>query len=471
MLPLLTGAQTMQYTSNKIPLDNESAIIAGSFNDTLHIIKKNTRGGLSLYAYNKAMELVQSKLLYQAKKGEPFEVLQVIDYSAYYYIFLGNRRKEKGTVLKVYPSGKVEDQTAKLVSEVEGLFPQHLSISKFQKVENHSVLSIMYYDSSQQKAYLSVHYLDSLLAKKGEHTVSLVYNPYDNYIHEVILPDLRTAYILKSYRGFTEKAGQADIFHYSFVTAVATKVTIAETGVSFTNPLLNYNAQDSSLLFFSSVRKQGRQAATFQNKYYSLGFNKILDETSLPRLIDIKTIQNEKSVFIIDKVHHVSLNQVNNVSRSPNVYYNARPPVYDPITGYYVNDRSYGPRYGPNFETGYKRTDVNLRILWSDQQSGMKNDTLLTTKKTRFKSEYLNSFLLRTVNKYLMFYCINYSARGKTISYVSVANGQFSEEDFLAVNPRYDYMLYMSKKLNDNQFIVPYTYKGSLGFVKISMKR
>lgn len=471
VLPLLTGAQTMQYTGNKIPFDNESPVIAGSFHDTLHVIKKNNKAGFNLYIYNRKMEFVQSRLLHPGYRGAQYEVLQVIAYTNYYYVFLGNRRKEKGIVLKVYASGKSEDATSKLVTELEGFFPQHLSISRMQKVEDHYVFSMMYYDSSEQKAYVSVHYLDSMLTKKKEHTLSLLYNPYENQIHDVMLPDLKTAYILKSYKAFSEKAGQVDLFHYSFATEVATKVTIAENGMSFTNPVLHYHAHDSSLLFFSSVKNGGRQGFTAPHKYYSLAFNKVLDETSSPRLIQIKIIQNEKSVFIIDKVHDVSLNEVHNVWRTPNVYYNTRPPVYDPIRGYYVSDRTYGPRPAPNYETGHKRTDVNLRMVWSDQQSGMKNDTLLTTKKTRFKAEYLNSYLFRSGTKYMMFYCVNYSARGRTISYVSMNGGGFSEEEFLPVDHRYDYMLYMARKVNDTQLIIPYTYKGSLGFLKISMKR
>jgi hypothetical protein len=470
VLPFISGAQTLQYTSNKIPVDNESPIIIGAFRDTLHIVKKD-KDGMRLYTYNRNMEFLESKLLHKSNKGEQYEVLQDISYAHYYYLFLGSRRREKALVLKVYPSGKFEDQTSRLTSELAGLFPNHISISKFQKVEDQCLLSIMYYDSSQQKAYLSVHYLDSMLVKKAEHTVSLVYNQYQNYINDVMFPDVRTAYIVKSYRPFSENAGQVDIFHYSFASESATKVTIAEKGMSLSNPLLHYNAQDSTLLFFSTVRSLGRQGLSNQNKYYSLAFNKVLDETSLPRLTEIKNIQNEKAVFIINKVHDVSFNNMSNTVRTPNVYYSARPPIYDPVRGYYVSDRTYGSRYVPNFELGHKRTDVNLRLVWSDQQSGLKNDTLLTTKKTRFKAEYLNSFLFRSAGKYTMFYCINYSARGKTISYVSVDGGKFSEEEFLPVNHRNDYMLYMAEKLNEHQLLIPYTYRGSLGFLKISMKR
>ena len=471
--PILASTQNIRYTKNNIDFANKNMpTIAGTYNDTLHIIRRNTKGGFDIYLYNRRMEFIGTKQLAITATGE-YNNIQLIPYQKFYYALFTGRRRERSRIIRVHASGDNEDQTENIKEQLRGIFPEYIPVARFQKVQDLLSVSVTFFDSLEQKVYLGVYHLDSLLQKKDEHLLSFAYNPEENIIHTIEFGDTSAAYIVKSFKYFTDRAGELDIFMFDFRTNEAIKRTITGSHYYFYNPVLDYNNSDSSLLFFSAVNQMspGKSSLTSQ-KYYCIRMNKALGEISPPRFIETKKGDLERNIFFIDKVHSVTVNNIVEPYRIP--YYSE--PYGMPYYSDYEIQRGQGSRYTRGYnrgyvyrpETSFKRTDVNMKIIWSDPTTGKKIDTLFRFKKGKFKVSYLNSFLSENNSGLSIFFVTNYS-KGSGISYISASNGKFNEEEFLMVDKRYEYLLIYAYKINDKEFIIPYVYDQKLGFVKISV--
>jgi hypothetical protein len=114
------------------------------------------------------------------------------------------------------------------------------------------------------------------------------------------------------------------------------------------------------------------------------------------------------------------------------------------------------------------RSDLNLRLLYLDGLSLNKHDKLLKSKNGRFKSKYNNNFIFNHRNTSYLFFANSYSFFRQGIGYVTIQNGTISDEEFLKVSQEYNYLLPLSKKVSESAFIIPYTRKGQLGFVRVN---
>jgi hypothetical protein len=272
-----------------------------------------------------------------------------------------------------------------------------------------------------------------------------------------------------------------NVFKFDFLTGIGSKRIISSSGNFFMNPLLDFNIADSSLLFFSEIRPGLSEKPSNSVKYYCLLMNKDLEEISTSRFIESNKKSSQKDVLFIDKVHFIAFNHLDNLNRDNF----SRPfiPAVLPIQGYstardiapttYRTNQNRFSSNRPSFsqiqllEPAYKRTDVNLKIIWSDYRSGTITDTLFKFKRGKFKPAYLNSFVSDNKSGLLIFFATGYP-KGGGISYVSAENGRFKEEEHLMVNPQYEYFVLNTFKISDKEFIIPYAYKGKFGFLKLN---
>lgn len=471
-------SQTIAYSKETIPFrETDHAIIIGSFGDTLHVVKEEAWGNKELLLYGPGMELADRKTLQQEPEG--FGDVQVIPYADFYYLLLTGDPAGKLKILKIDVSGEFADITKQFEQQLALRFADSSLRGSFRKVNDRIFFIANRYDKVKEKMFLSVLGFDSLFRCNDQHLLITDVDSKADIINDIVFKDTSVVYIMKSFRKGFGRYGEIEIVQYDLNTGSNKRMVFSNSEDIFYEPRLRYRYSDSALLFFSMIRnKSAEELYDADFKCYYVKLDNELKETSSSLTVNL-TPRGRERIMLITQDHRLSVldnieflyNMYPDFSPMPfeRVFYHGEgPPVRRPSAyGYSLEQKPDVLWVGPRTNTNRKRVDFDMRVIWLDHHSGEKT-VLLKSKKGKMKSEFFNYFLLSNEDQMTLLYTTGFSLFRNGISYLFLNKGNASEEEFLRVNERYDYLLTSAKQIGMGSMALPYVYKGRLGMIKVS---
>jgi hypothetical protein len=457
------GAQKIQYSRGTFRSPYPDAVqLVANVDGFHHVVCFTANKKPAVYIFNPQMQY-QAKEEVDTKLKENSDI-QLLRFENFYLLYLHIPGATKHQLFGINGEGEVKDWSYLFDNPADTAWNRSTASFQLFNVANKLwLLDHTYFDDTKEISSRIVAFTPSFKTEKVT-SLSFPFNRRTDILQQVSLMG-KGLLVLKTSRD-DEKGNLLEVIKADSVGKVLL-TTFASGSNLYINPVIRYNASDSTILVSSLLRESfgGRNQRSVLLSQLDYQLHEKLPVTVLKTQFRNNTeanflLLNTRQPYWLSLSLPARIQRIGNrfvapdfsefESRNPSSIFSARSNLYDAAI---LDSRS---------PTAVRFTSLNDRLK-------LTKDSLVANDGSFYKVQPRPAARFEMNGKAYLVLIENFSTKQRGLLLAGNNNEGELTMTSLPVFDRYEYLLPQLQAVSNDYFLVPYTYKNEIGLVKITM--